>query len=252
MIAKLKELIREGTEEYRLASEIDKKRVPKHVAVIMDGNGRWAKQQGLKRDEGHREGAISARKITENALRCGVKYLTLFAFSSENWKRPPTEVNTLMNMLYQNLVEQKSLLIDNNIRFDIIGDIGKLPGKLKKKLMETIEISRKNTAMQLTLALNYGGRMEVVNAVKRILADNIPANKVDEKLINKYLYTADLPDPDLLIRTSGEQRISNFLLYQLAYAELYFTPVRWPSFRLKEFLEAILEFQRRERRFGRV
>ncbi|MCP5048108.1 MAG: isoprenyl transferase [bacterium] len=252
MIEKLKELVREGTEEYSLALEIDKKRVPKHIAVIMDGNGRWAKQQGLKRDEGHKEGAVSARKITEHALGCGVKFLTLFAFSSENWKRPPTEVNTLMNMLYKNLVEQKSLLIDNDIKFDIVGDIAKLPGKLKKKLMETIEISRNNKAMQLTLALNYGGRMEIVHAVKRIVEDNVAPGKINEKLFNKYLYTADYPDPDLLIRTSGEQRISNFLLYQAAYSELYFTPVRWPSFRLKEFLEAILEFQRRERRFGQI
>jgi undecaprenyl diphosphate synthase len=252
MITKLKELVRDGTEEYRLAEQIDKDRIPVHVAVIMDGNGRWAKQHKLKREEGHKVGAESARKITEYALRCGVKYLTLFAFSSENWKRPIKEVNTLMNMLYENLVEQKGLLMDNKIRFNIVGDSGRLPGKLKKKLQETIDVSSNHQAMQLNLALNYGSRMEIVTAVKRIAQEKIPARKIDEKLLSKYLYTGGMPDPDLMIRTSGELRISNFLLYQLAYAELYFTPVMWPDFRLKQFLEALLDFQNRERRFGKV
>lgn len=252
MIPKLKEILEEGTEEYRLAEQLDTDRIPTHVAVIMDGNGRWARQRGLDRVEGHKIGAESARKITESALRCGVKYLTLFAFSSENWKRPIKEVNMLMNMLYENLVDQKALLIDNEIRFNIIGDAGRLPGKLKKKLQETIDASSHFQAMQLNLALNYGSRMEIVHAVKRMMADKIPARKIDEKMIAKYLYTSDMPDPDLMIRTSGEVRISNFLLYQLAYAELYFTPVLWPDFRLKQFLHALLDFQSRDRRFGKV
>ena len=252
MVTKLKELIQAGTAEYRLAEQIDKKKIPVHVAVIMDGNGRWAKEHGLKREDGHREGAVSAKKITEYALRCGVQYLTLFAFSSENWKRPITEVNTLMNMLYENLVEQKTLLIENKIKLNIIGDTSKLPGKLKQKLDETTELSSQHTAMQLNLALNYGSRMEIMNAVKRIIDDKIPAKKIDESLFKKYLYTAACPDPDLLVRTSGEIRISNFLLYQIAYAELYISPVMWPDFRLKEFLEAIVEFQQRERRFGKI
>jgi len=252
MVTKLKELVQAGTDEYRLAEQINPERIPVHIAVIMDGNGRWAKQRGLKREEGHKEGAVSARKITEYALRCGVKHLTLFAFSSENWKRPITEVNTLMNMLYQNLIEQKELLMENQIKFNIVGDVGRLPGKLRKQLNETIEVSREHSAMQLNLALNYGARLEIVTAVKRIVEDKIPARKIDEKLLEKYLFTAGMPDPDLLIRTSGEVRISNFLLYQIAYAELHFTSSMWPEFRLKQFLEAILDFQQRERRFGKV
>lgn len=252
MLTRLKDLIIVGTEEYTLAQQIDKNRIPVHLAVIMDGNGRWAKQQGLKREAGHQEGAVSAKKITEYSLRAGIKYITLFAFSSENWKRPLTEVNTLMNMLYEKLVQEKDLLIENDIKFRIVGDIDGLPGKLKKKIIETMEYSRNHKTMQLNLALNYGSRMEIVNAVKKIIADNIPAKKIDENLLKKYLYTADCPDPDLLIRTSGEMRISNFLLYQIAYSELYFTPVLWPEFRLKEFLKAITDYQGRDRRFGKV
>lgn len=252
MLTRLKDLVVEGTEEYCLAQQIDPDKVPVHLAVIMDGNGRWAKTHGLKRVDGHKVGAESAEKITQYSLLSGIKYLTLFAFSSENWKRPVTEVNTLMNMLYQKLVEQKEMLIENNIRLKIIGEPGRLPGKLKKKLAETSEFSRDYNAMQLNLALNYGSRMEIVNAARKIVEDKIPAKKIDETLFKKYLYTADCPDPDLLVRTSGEQRISNFLLYQIAYSELVFTPVMWPDFRLKQFLEAILAYQHRERRFGKV
>lgn len=252
MITKFKNLIEEGSEEEELLRRINTTRIPVHVAVIMDGNGRWAENRGLDRKDGHKEGAVSAKKIVEYALRLGVKYITLFAFSSENWKRPLKEINALMNMLYENLIEQKSLLIENQIKLDIVGDIGRLPGKLKKKLMETIEFSRSHKKMQLNLALNYGSRMEILNAVKRILKDKVPPSKINEKLFNQYLFTADCPDPDLLIRTSGEQRISNFLLYQIAYSELYFTPTPWPDFRLKEFLNAVLDFQSRERRFGKV
>jgi undecaprenyl diphosphate synthase len=249
---KFKDLIQEGTEEDTLARQIDQNRVPVHVAVIMDGNGRWAKQQGIKRDQGHKEGAVSARKITEYSLRLGIKYLTLFAFSSENWKRPISEINTLMNMLYEKLVEEKDLLIDNDIKLEIVGDIDGLPGKLRKKLIETIDLSKSHKTMQVNLALNYGARMEIIHAVKQIVEDNISSRKIDEKLFKKYLYTFNSPDPDLLIRTSGELRISNFLLYQIAYSELYFTHTLWPDFRLKEFLKAIIDFQKRERRFGKV
>lgn len=252
MLNKFKDLIQEGTEEYTLAQQIDQNRVPVHLAVIMDGNGRWAKQQGIKREFGHKEGAVSAKKITEYSLRLGIKYLTLFAFSSENWKRPISEVNTLMNMLYEKLVEEKDLLIDNDIKLEIVGDIEGLPGKLKKKLIETIELSKSHQTMQVNLALNYGARMEIIHAVKQIVKDNIPSKKIDEKMFKKYLYTFDSPDPDLLIRTSGEMRISNFLLYQIAYSELYFTHTLWPDFRLKEFLKAIIDYQNRERRFGKV
>jgi undecaprenyl diphosphate synthase len=252
MLTKIKDLVNEGTEEYRLAEQVDPDRVPVHMAVIMDGNGRWAKKRGLKREEGHKVGAESARKITEYALRCGVKYLTLFTFSSENWKRPITEVNALMNMLYENLVEQKDLLIKNNIRLQIVGDPGRLPGKLKRKLQETIDLSAEHSAMQLNLALNYGSRMEILDAVKRIVEDKIPVKKIDESLFQNYLYTAGCPDPDLLVRTSGELRISNFLLFQIAYSELYFTDTPWPEFRLEEFLKAIVDYQSRERRFGKV
>jgi undecaprenyl diphosphate synthase len=252
MLNKFKDLIQEGTEEYTLAQQIDKNRIPVHLAVIMDGNGRWAKQRGIKREQGHKEGAVSARKITEYSLKLGIKYLTLFAFSSENWKRPISEVNTLMNMLYEKLIEEKDLLMDNDIRLEIVGDIDGLPGKLKKKLIETMELSKSHKRMQVNLALNYGARLEIIHAVKRIVEANIPAKKIDEKLFNKYLYTFASPDPDLLIRTSGELRISNFLLYQIAYSELYFTPTLWPDFRLKEFLKAIIDYQKRERRFGKV
>ena len=252
MIETFKNLIDEGSEEEKLLFRIDPTRLPAHIAIIMDGNGRWANQRGLNRKEGHKEGAVSARKIVEYARRIGIKYITLFTFSSENWKRPISEVNTLMNMLYENLIDQKQLLIENEIKLEIIGDITRLPGKLKKKLMETIELSKNYDKMQLNLALNYGSRPEILNAVKRIVEDNISPSKINEKLFAKYLYTAECPDPDLLIRTSGELRLSNFLLYQIAYAELYFTPIHWPDFRLKEFLNAILDFQARERRFGKV
>ena len=252
MLSTLSDIIKEGTEEYRLARQVNPKKIPHHLAVIMDGNGRWANKHGLKREEGHRVGAESARAITEYSLRTGIKYLTLFAFSSENWKRPLSEINTLMNMLYEKLVEQKDLLIENDIRLQIVGDIERLPGKLKKKLIETIELSKSHRTMQVNLALNYGARMEIIHAVKRIVEANISSRKIDEALFQEYLYTSGSPDPDLLIRTSGELRISNFLLYQIAYSELYFTPTLWPDFRLKEFLNALIDFQHRERRFGKI
>jgi undecaprenyl diphosphate synthase len=252
MLKKFSNIIKEGTEEYQLTQQVNPKKIPVHLAVIMDGNGRWAKEHGLKREEGHKVGAESARAITEYCLRSGIKYLTLFTFSSENWKRPLSEINTLMNMLYEKLVEQKDLLIENDIRLQIVGDIERLPRKLKKKLIETTELSKSHRTMQVNLALNYGARLEIIHAVKRIVEANISSKKIDESLFRKYLYTSGIPDPDLLVRTSGELRISNFLLYQIAYSELYFTPTLWPDFRLKEFLKALIDFQHRERRFGKI
>ena len=252
MINSFRNLVEEGSEEGILLRKIDKDRIPVHIAVIMDGNGRWAKQRGLKRKDGHKEGAESAKRILEYALRSGVQYLTLFAFSSENWKRPIKEINALMNMLYENLIKEKDLLVKNDIKLQIVGDMERLPPKLKIKLLETMELCRFHKKMQINLALNYGSRMEIINAVKKIVEENIPSSKINEKLFSKYLFTSNCPDPDLLIRTSGELRISNFLLYQIAYSELYFTPTLWPDFRLREFLKAILDFQERERRFGKV
>ena len=226
--------------------------IPKHIAIIMDGNGRWAKGRDLKREEGHKRGAETARKITEYALRIGIKNLTLFAFSSENWKRPVKEVNMLMNMLYEKLIEQRRLLVENDIKLNILGEFNGLPMKLKNKLLETMELSKSHKSMQVNLALNYGAMKEIVNAVKKILENRIPPEEIDEKLFSSYLYTRDCPDPDLLIRTSGEVRISNFLLYQSAYSELYFTKTLWPDFDLREFLKALLDYQNRARRFGKV
>ncbi len=252
MISSFKDLVEEGSEEETLLEKIDKKKIPVHVAVIMDGNGRWAKGKGLKREEGHKQGVQTARKITEYAARIGIGYLTLFTFSSENWKRPITEVNMLMNMLYEKLTEQRNLLVENDIKLNILGEIESLPTKLKNKLIETMEFSKHHKKMRLNLALNYGARIEIVNAVKKILEDRIPSQKIDEKLFSRYLYTGGCPDPDLLIRTSGELRISNFLLYQSAYSELYFTRTLWPDFDLAEFLKALLDFQDRARRFGKI
>lgn len=242
----------ENNEIENLIKKINKKKLPKHVAIIMDGNGRWAKNKGLNRIEGHKEGTISARKITEIGLKIGIKYLTFYTFSTENWKRPAKEVNALMNMLYENLVEQKKLLVDNKIKLKVLGNINKLPKKLREKIVETEEYSKDFNKMQINLALNYGSREEITEAVKRIVKLGIKESKINEKLISDNLFTKGIPDPDLLIRTSGEFRISNFLLYQIAYSEFYFTDVLWPDFREHEFLKAILDYQNRERRFGGV
>ncbi len=252
MYDKFKGFIKEASEEEFLIKKIDKKKLPAHIAIIMDGNGRWAKQENLKRVDGHKRGADAARVISECASRIGIKYLTLFAFSTENWKRPIKEVNALMDMLYNKLVLEKKLLEDNKIKFKVLGDIKRLPKKLKKKLMETEEFSKNYSNMQINIALNYGSRMEIIQAVKRILDSNISSSSINEKLFEKYLYTYKIPDPDLLIRTSGELRISNFLLYQIAYSELYFTETLWPDFGIKEFFEAIIDFQKRKRRLGGI
>ncbi|MCK5004877.1 MAG: di-trans,poly-cis-decaprenylcistransferase [Candidatus Aminicenantes bacterium] len=252
MLKSFKDVINPDTLEYDLLEKLDTNRMPAHIAVIMDGNGRWAKSRGMTRVEGHKVGAESARKITEYCVRLGIEHLTLFTFSSENWSRPVREINTLMEMLHKNLLTQKELLIKNNIRFSVLGELSRLPGKLRASISETIELSRDHTGMTLHLALNYGGRTEIIDAVKKIIDDGISSQKVNEKKFRKYLYNPDLPDPDLVIRTSGESRISNFLLYQIAYSELIFTDVLWPDFRLKELLGTLIGFQERDRRFGKV
>jgi undecaprenyl diphosphate synthase len=240
------------SEEYALISQIDEKRLPAHVAVIMDGNGRWAKQKDLDRNAGHSAGAEAAREITETAARLGIQYLTLFTFSSENWKRPAGEVQFLMDMLYENLLKRQKLLDENDIKLKIIGAMDKLPGPLRKKLRESEERSRDHRRLQVNLALNYGSRHEIVNAVREIVARGLPAERIDEATFSGFLYTAGCPDPDLLIRTSGEMRLSNFLLYQIAYAELYFTPTLWPDFRASDFFQAVIAYQARERRYGNL
>ncbi len=241
-----------ASEEYALISRIDEKRLPAHVAVIMDGNGRWAKQKNLNRNAGHSAGAEAAREITETSARLGIQYLTLFTFSSENWKRPAGEVQFLMDMLYENLLKRQKLLDENDIRLKIIGEMDKLPAPLRKKLREAEENSRGHRRLQVNLALNYGSRPEILHAVREIVARGIPAERIDEATFSGFLYTAGCPDPDLLIRTSGETRLSNFLLYQIAYTELYFTPTLWPDFRAKDFFQALIAYQARERRFGNL
>jgi undecaprenyl diphosphate synthase len=252
MLDHVRALYPEGSDELRLIAQIDEKRLPGHVAIIMDGNGRWAKLNSVKRTAGHSAGAETARAITEIAARLGIKYLTLFTFSSENWKRPAGEVRFLMNMLYENLLSKQELLEKNNIKLRIFGVIDKLPAKLQKKLRETESKSQKQQGLQVNLALNYGARNEIVHAIKQIIAQGISAARINEKSFGKYLYTAGCPDPDLLIRTSGEHRISNFLLYQIAYSELYFTPILWPDFKAADFFRAIIDFQGRARRFGNI
>jgi len=239
-----------------LKSKIEQNCIPKHVAVIMDGNGRWATKQGMKRILGHKKGVESVRQTVEAAAEIGVKALTLYAFSTENWKRPRYEVDTLMSLLVNSLKKELGTLQKNNIRLNAIGRLDELPEKAKKQLQEVIDLTRNNDHMVLTLALNYGSQEEIVNAVKciskKIVNNELRVEEIDEKVINNHLYTFTLPVVDFLIRTSGEKRISNFLLWQIAYAELYFTDVLWPDFRKKDFYEAILNYQSRERRFGKT
>lgn len=248
-----------NSEKNIIADDLDKKlqnvlkgSIPTHVAAIMDGNGRWAKQRNKSRIEGHKEGTVSAREIIENSLKLGIKYLTLYTFSSENWKRPVFEVNKLMEILYDNLINQRELLVENKVKLKILGDKSKLPKKLRIEIDKIEDLSADFDNIQVNLALNYGSRLEIVEAVKKILRDEINEKKINEKLIGNYLYTNNIPDPDLVIRTSGEFRISNFLLYQIAYSELYFTDVFWPDFRMDNLLSAIIEFQKRKRRYGAI
>lgn len=235
---------------------IDRKRLPEHIAVIMDGNGRWAGIRGLPRIAGHREGINSVREIVTSCREIGIKILTIYAFSAENWKRPELEVNTLMAFLEEYLQKELNTLMKNNIRFMTIGQIGKLPGSVRKWIRKVEKETENNRAMILNLALSYGGRTEIVDAIKSIAEDvvngRISLKEIDINLFSNYLYTKGLSDPDLMIRTSGETRVSNFLLWQIAYTELYFTKTLWPDFRRHDLLLAILDYQQRERRFGRV
>ena len=232
------------------------KKIPKHIAIIMDGNGRWAKNKGLSRDHGHKEGKESAKEMVRSCAKLGVKNLTLFAFSSENWKRPKLEVELLMGLLHNSLRTELKELKKNNIKLETIGDLSKIPLLVRKFLKKVCEETKDNDLMTLTLALSYGSRDEIINSVKEI-ADKVKNNiisveKIDESLINQHLYTRNLPDVDLMIRTSGEKRISNFLLWQSAYAELYFSDELWPDFKSEHLIEAISDYQNRERRFGRT
>ena len=234
--------------------DIDPKNLPRHVAIIMDGNGRWAKKRSLNRVRGHEEGTESVRVVVRTTRELGIKWLTLYAFSEENWKRSKYEIDALMVILKRFLKSELSEMMDNGIRFQAIGNIDKLPEDVRDLLDETIEKTSRNSEMILTLALSYGGRQEISRSVRKI-AEKVRANDLDledvtEDLISSFLYTGEMPDPDLLIRTSGEYRVSNFLLWQIAYAEIYITPTLWPDFRKEEYLLAIEEFQKRDRRFG--
>ena len=236
--------------------KIDTDRLPRHLAIIMDGNGRWAKQQGLLRALGHERGTKSVKVTVESCAKLGIENLTLYAFSTENWNRPKLEVDTLMKLLISSLKRELDTLQKNNIQLNCIGNIELLPTKAKKELLTVIEKTKNNTRMTLTLALSYGAREELLNAVKKI-SDKVKNNiisidSIDESIINQHLYTHNLPDVDLVIRTSGEHRISNFLLWQIAYAEFYFTDVLWPDFNEDDLYQAILNYQKRERRFGKT
>ncbi len=235
---------------------IDHERLPKHIAIIMDGNGRWAKQRGKPRVFGHENGVNAVRAAVENSARLGVGYLTLYAFSTENWNRPKLEVQTLMKLLVASLRKELKTFVKNNVKLNAIGNIDALPKKAATELREVIQKTAHHTGMTLTLALSYGSREELKSAIKAIstkVKNNIISpDNIDEAIINTHLYTHDLPDVDLLIRTSGEHRISNFLLWQIAYAELYFIDVFWPDFSEQHLVDAIINYQNRERRFGKT
>ena len=239
-----------------LIDQIDKEKVPVHVAVIMDGNGRWAKKQGKLRVFGHNEGTESVRAVLEAADDIGVKYLTLFAFSMENWNRPKYEVDSIMSLMVRSLKKELKGFMEKNVRFLSFGNLDMLSSDVRRTLEECIETTKHNTGINLVIALSYGSRAEIVRAAKMLAADVknglIHENEIDDARFSSYLYTHELPDPELLIRTSGEYRISNYLLWQIAYAELFFTDVLWPDFRREHFFEAIVDYQKRERRFGKT
>ncbi len=239
-----------------LLQQINKDHLPKHIAIIMDGNGRWAKEQGQDRLFGHYQGVESVRNIVEGCAELGIGYLTLYAFSTENWDRPQYEVIGLMELLVTTIRNEIESLHKNNIKLHVIGDLTMLPAYAQKELNEALDITKENTGLHLIVALSYSGRWELLNAVKNIAWEvknnKLNVDEIDQSTLQQYLCTSAFPDPELMIRTSGEYRISNFLLYQLAYAELYFTNVRWPEFRKADLYEAILDYQSRERRFGKT
>jgi undecaprenyl diphosphate synthase len=235
---------------------IDRNNLPEHIAVIMDGNGRWAKGKGAERIFGHRNAVDAVNAVTEGCAELGIKYLTLYAFSTENWGRPKVEIDALMELLVTTLRKEVTRLNENNIRLRTIGDIGQLPEKCQRNIEDAMEATRNNTGLSLLVALSYSGRWEITQAVKKIVADTeagiISPGLVTEKLVANYLETAGIPDPELLIRTSGELRISNFLLWQIAYTEIFITNTLWPDFRKEDLYGAICDYQKRERRFGKV
>lgn len=239
-----------------LLAQIDKNNLPRHIAIIMDGNGRWAKEQGKDRLFGHYQGVESVRNIVEGCAELGIEYLTLYAFSTENWDRPEYEVIGLMELLVKTIRSEVESLNKNNIRLHVIGDMNMLPDYAREELNEALEFTKKNKGLNLIMALSYSGRWELLNAVKNIAGEvkrgKLAVEEIDQNTLQQYLCTSNFPDPELMIRTSGEYRISNFLLYQLAYAELYFTNVRWPDFRKQNLYEAIAAYQNRERRFGKT
>jgi undecaprenyl diphosphate synthase len=239
-----------------LKDQINREHVPRHIAMIMDGNGRWAQKKGGERLFGHRNGVESVRQVVEAAGELGVEYLTLYAFSTENWKRPKAEIEGLMKLLTLTISNETKKLNENNVRLLVIGNVADLPKSVQKHLLQAVDFLSGNTGLNLVLALSYSGRWEIADAVKKMCQDTksgeLDPDSVDSYVLESYLATASMPDPELLIRTSGERRISNFLLWQLAYTELYFTPVLWPDYRKEHFYEAIIDYQRRERRFGKV
>jgi undecaprenyl diphosphate synthase len=253
MLESLKDFIKPGSVEESLLEQLDFDNLPRHVAVIMDGNGRWAKKRNLPRVEGHRAGSKSVREIVETCGRLGISFLSLYAFSKENWKRPRKEITTLWRLLEDYLRREDKLLIENNFRLIVIGQREAIPKSVNRELQRVEELTRNNSRLTILLALNYGGRAEIVEAARKMLSDHdLDPISLNEDVFASYLYTADIPDPDLLIRTSGELRVSNFLLWQIAYSEIWITPEYWPDFRKKHLLQALLDYQKRERRFGDI
>ena len=235
-----------------LMEQIEKENLPKHIAITMDGNGRWAKDKGKLRIFGHQHGVKAVRETVEAAAEIGIKFLTLYAFSTENWKRSEREVNALMTLLISTISKETKTLMKNDICLNAIGNLSQLPKKCEQELEQAIEKTKNNKRMTLILALSYSGRWEIVNAVNKIMKEKNLRKKLTEEAFQQYLNTKDVPDPELLIRTSGEHRISNFLLWQIAYSELYFTDTLWPDFRKEDLLKAIIDYQKRERRFGKT
>ncbi len=237
-----------------MSTQLDKNKIPRHIAIIMDGNGRWAKARGMERAMGHQQGAQQVHEIMEEAVRLGVDYLTLYTFSTENWNRPVDEVSALMNLLLQHLEEE--VFMKNNARFDVIGDIGRLPQVVQDALNHLIQLTKDNTNTCMVLALSYSSKWEITKAMrelaKEVKEDRLAWEDIDEQMINTRLETRKMPEPELMIRTGGEQRLSNFLLWQCAYSEFYFTDVYWPDFTIKEFHKAIADFQHRQRRYGKT
>jgi undecaprenyl diphosphate synthase len=241
-----------GSHDETLARQVNFEQLPAHVAVIMDGNGRWAAQRHLPRVEGHRAGIDSVRDVVETSARLGIGVLTLYAFSVENWKRPRAEINVLMMLLKRYIRSELGTLLENNIQFRVIGRPEELAPDVQQELEIGIGRTANNTGMQFNIALNYGGRAEIVDAARRAIAAGIPADDLDERRFGELLYTAGQPDPDLLIRTSGEMRVSNFLLWQIAYSEIWVTETLWPDFRRRDLLEAVVAYQKRDRRYGGI